>query len=125
VSIFVDVRVSAEDFHHARISGTCLSFPIKKDGVIALASQVPFAEGVQERATGRCRGDGHIHDTANDALTDGKADITLLAREILCNPYSTLPSGLTQRCCEAGNPHTQKPPPFSREFSRHIVLPFG
>ena len=43
---------------------------------------------------GRCRWHcGHSHDTAmatNDALADGKADIALLAREILCNPYFAL-----------------------------------
>ena len=61
----------------------------KNEGVIALASQAQFAEGV--RMYGRCRWHcGHSHDTAMatiDGLADGKADIALLAREILYNPY--------------------------------------
>ena len=51
---------------------------------MALASRAPFAEGGQERTSGRCC--GHNHDTAraaaNGALTAGKVDIALLAREI-------------------------------------------
>jgi hypothetical protein len=54
---------------------------------MALASWAPFSEGSQERTSGRCCGHcGHNRDTAtaaaNGALTGGKVDIALLAREI-------------------------------------------
>jgi hypothetical protein len=99
VSIFVDVRVSfgrnwvsAEDSRHAGIPGTCLSFSIKGGDSSSFTSSV--RRGGQERTSGRCRGHcGHNHDTAtaaNDALADGKVDIALLAREILCDLYFAL-----------------------------------